>query len=49
MAELAKFGQLVTAVVFPEAEHGFVHDPARPGHRPDDAAAAWQAVDEFLA
>jgi carboxymethylenebutenolidase len=24
------------------AEHGFVHDPDRDVHRPDDAAAAWQ-------
>jgi carboxymethylenebutenolidase len=49
VAELGKFGALVTAVVFPDAEHGFVHDPARPAHRPEDAAAAWSAVDEFLA
>jgi carboxymethylenebutenolidase len=49
VAELDRFGPLVTAVVFPEADHGFVHDPSRPTHRPDDAAAAWRAVDEFLA
>jgi carboxymethylenebutenolidase len=49
VAELDKFGSLVTTVVFPDAEHGFVHDPARPAHRPEDAAAAWRAVDEFLA
>jgi carboxymethylenebutenolidase len=49
VAELDKFGPLVTAVVFREADHGFVHDPARPAHRPEDAAAAWRAVDEFLA
>jgi carboxymethylenebutenolidase len=48
VAELQKFGGLVTAVVFPEAEHGFVHDPSRPAHRADDASAAWRAVDEFL-
>jgi carboxymethylenebutenolidase len=48
VAELGKFGGMVTAVVFPEAEHGFVHDPARPAHRPDDASAAWRAVDDFL-
>jgi carboxymethylenebutenolidase len=48
VAELQKFGRLVTAVVFPEAEHGFVHDPSRPAHRADDASAAWRAVDEFL-
>ncbi len=28
-------------VVVEGAEHGFVHDPERPAHRPDDAAAAW--------
>jgi len=49
VAELKKFGSLVTPVVFPDAEHGFVHDPDRPAHRPADAEAAWRAVDEFLA
>jgi len=33
--------------VYPEAEHGFVHDPERPSHRPDDAADAWQRVLAF--
>jgi carboxymethylenebutenolidase len=28
-------------VVYPGAEHGFVHVPERPAHRPDDAADAW--------
>jgi carboxymethylenebutenolidase len=28
-------------VVYPEADHGFVHVPSRPSHRPDDAADAW--------
>ncbi len=28
-------------VVVEGAEHGFVHDPDRPIHRPDDAAMAW--------
>ena len=28
-------------VVYPDAEHGFVHDPERPAHRPDDAADVW--------
>jgi carboxymethylenebutenolidase len=32
----------VEVVRYPEAEHGFVHDPARPAHRPDDAADAWR-------
>jgi carboxymethylenebutenolidase len=26
------------------ADHGFVHDPDRPAHRPDDAADAWRRV-----
>ena len=30
------------------ADHGFVHDPVRPTHRPDDAADAWARVIEFL-
>ncbi|HVF75382.1 MAG TPA: dienelactone hydrolase family protein [Acidimicrobiales bacterium] len=39
----------VEVVVYPEAGHGFVHDPGRPAHRSDDAADAWQRVAEFLA
>jgi carboxymethylenebutenolidase len=39
----------VEVVVYPEAEHGFVHDPARPAHRPGDAADAWRRVAAFLA
>ena len=35
-------------VVYPEADHGFVHDPSRPAHRPDDADDAWRRVLEFL-
>jgi carboxymethylenebutenolidase len=31
------------------AEHGFVHDPGRPAHRPDDAADAWDRSLAFLA
>lgn len=31
------------------AEHGFVHDPDRPAHRPDDAADAWARAAAFLA
>jgi carboxymethylenebutenolidase len=30
----------VSVVRYPGAEHGFVHDPERPAHRPDDAADA---------
>ena len=36
-------------VVYSEADHGFLHDPARPTHRPDDAADAWARVLGFLA
>lgn len=38
----------VEVVVYPEAEHGFAHDPARPTHRPDDAADAWRRALAFL-
>ncbi|HEX9992574.1 MAG TPA: dienelactone hydrolase family protein [Acidimicrobiales bacterium] len=37
-----------TVVRYPEAEHGFVHDPARPAHRAGDAADAWGHVIAFL-
>ena len=33
---------------YPEAEHGFVHDPERPTHRADDAADAWRRAVAFL-
>jgi carboxymethylenebutenolidase len=39
----------VTVVRYDGAEHGFVHDPDRPAHRPDDAADAWRRVTAFLA
>lgn len=29
-------------VVYPEADHGFVHDPDRPVHRAEDATDAWR-------
>jgi carboxymethylenebutenolidase len=38
-----------TVVRYEGAEHGFAHDPARPAHRPDDAADAWRRTVEFLA
>jgi carboxymethylenebutenolidase len=38
----------VTVVRYPEAEHGFVHDPTRPAHRADEAADAWRRAVEFL-
>lgn len=38
----------VTVVRYPEAEHGFAHDAARPAHRPDDAADAYQRAFNWL-
>lgn len=38
----------VTVVRYPAGEHGFVHDPGRPTHRPADAADAWQRAIAFL-
>jgi carboxymethylenebutenolidase len=35
-------------VVYPGADHGFVHDPDRPTHRPVDAADAWSRAIAFL-
>lgn len=35
-------------VVYPGADHGFVHDPDRPAHRDDDAADAWKRALAFL-
>ena len=35
-------------VVIDDADHGFVHDPDRPAHRPDDAAALWERALEWL-
>jgi dienelactone hydrolase len=35
-------------VVYPEADHGFVHGIERPAHRPDDAADAWRRAIDFL-
>jgi carboxymethylenebutenolidase len=39
----------VEVVRYEGAEHGFVHDPARPIHREADAADAWRRVLAFLA
>jgi carboxymethylenebutenolidase len=39
----------VEVVRYEGAEHGFVHDPSRPTHRPADAADAWRRALEFLA
>jgi carboxymethylenebutenolidase len=35
-------------VVYPDADHGFVHAPERAAHRADDAADAWRRVLAFL-
>jgi carboxymethylenebutenolidase len=35
-------------VVYPEADHGFVHAPERPAHRPDDGRDAWNRTLAFL-
>ena len=35
-------------VVYPDADHGFVHGIERPAYRPDDAADAWRRALEFL-
>jgi carboxymethylenebutenolidase len=36
-------------VVYPEAEHGFVHAPERPAHRADHAADAWRRTLDWFA
>jgi carboxymethylenebutenolidase len=49
VAELEALGERISVVHYPDAEHGFVHDPGRPAHRPGDAADAWGRVATFLA
>lgn len=44
--DLEATGALV--VRYPEADHGFVHDPSRPAHRPADAADAWRRAAELI-
>jgi carboxymethylenebutenolidase len=39
----------VEVVRYEGADHGFVHDPERPTHRPDDAADAWRRALAHLA
>jgi carboxymethylenebutenolidase len=46
---LRAVGGHISIRCYAEAEHGFVHDPARPAHRPDDAADAWRWAVQFLA
>ena len=48
VARLRALGDRAEIAFYPEGEHGFVHDPARPSHRPDDAADAWRRVIDFL-
>ena len=38
----------VTVVSYPDAEHGFAHDAARPAHRADDAADAFARAKAWL-
>ena len=38
----------VTVREYPDAVHAFAHDPARPVHRPDDAADAFRATRDWL-
>ncbi len=47
--DLRAVGANVTVRTYAEGEHGFVHDPSRPAHRPEDAADAWEWATEFLA
>jgi carboxymethylenebutenolidase len=48
IAELEKLSNVEIAF-YPDADHGFVHDPSRPAHRAEDAADAWARVAAFLA
>jgi carboxymethylenebutenolidase len=49
MADIADLQAVDARVVLYEgAEHGFVHDPDRPTHRPEDAADAWARAIAFL-
>ena len=48
--DIEKLRQLpnVEVALYPEGEHGFVHDPDRPAHRSEDAADAWRRALSFL-
>jgi carboxymethylenebutenolidase len=48
VAALRAVNDRITIVEYPDAEHGFVHDPERPAHRPEDAADAWARALSFL-
>ena len=47
--QLRAIGPHVEVAVYPDAEHGFVHDSSRPAHRADDASDAWAKVFALLA
>lgn len=49
VAALRALGDRAEIAFYPEGEHGFVHDPSRPTHRPADAADAWARAVAFLA
>lgn len=46
---LRSVGGHVSVRIYADAEHGFVHDPGRPAHRPDDAVDAWRWAVQFVA
>lgn len=46
VAQLRATGSQV--VVYPEAEHGFAHDPTRPSHRIQDANDAFSRTEKWL-
>lgn len=48
VAALEALGPHISTARYADAEHGFVHDPERPAHRPADAADAWSRVYAFL-
>lgn len=38
----------VTCSIFEGCDHGFVHDPDRPAHKPAESAQAWDQTFDFL-
>ena len=38
----------VSVVTYKDADHGFVHDPSRPAHRPSDAQDAWSKAKDWV-
>ena len=38
----------VTVASYEGANHGFVHDPSRPAHRPLDAKDAWKKAKNWI-